>query len=154
MPEPIGGRDGPFARLSNYEKKLLLSMVPSWSERYRIRKPHLNKQERETLLLTILLERRRLYERCFKSICANSNVEAPTVRDVLSEDRLRRYQPFMNAAIAATVDQRIHDDKADLSLRQAAENYRREKLGLPQPTPEQEEVVSQKRRERRHRMRM
>ncbi|MCV0377485.1 hypothetical protein [Microbacterium sp.] len=154
MPEPIAGQNGPFARLSDYEKKLLLSMVPSWSERYRMRNPRLTRPERESLLLTILLERRRLYERCFKSLCANSNLEAPTVRDVLSEDRLRRYQPFMNAAIAATVDQRMHDDKADLSLRQAAENYRREKLGLPQPTPEQEEVASQKRRERRRRMRM
>lgn len=153
MAEQIPGRADPFSRLSAYEKKLLLSMVPSWSERYRMRNPRLSRNERETLLLTILLERRRLFERCFKSACAGSNIEPPTMRNLMSEDRLRRYQPLMNAALAATVEQRMHDDKTDWSLRQAAENHRREKLGLPQPTPEQEEAAYQKRRERRRGMR-
>lgn len=149
MDVPSRATKDPFDRLSAYEKKLILSMVPSWSERYRMRNPRLTKAERENLLLTILLERRRLYERCFKHACAGSGVEPPTVRNVLSDERLRRYQPFMNAAIAATADQRILDDKNDSSLRQAAENHRRDKLGLPPLTPEEDYLQRQKRRKAR-----
>lgn len=136
MTEHFKGPKSPLERLSAYEKKLILSMVPSWSERYRMRNPRLSKQDRETLLLSILLERRRLYERCFKSACHKSQVEPPTVRNLMSAERIRQFQSLMNEAIAATVDQRIHDDKTDWSLRQAAENHRREKLGLPPQRPD------------------
>lgn len=151
MPEPHQGAENPFERLSDYEKRLLLSMAPSWSERYRMRNPRLKPADREALLLTILTERRRLYERCFKGACANSGVEPPTMRNLMSEDRLRRYQALMNAAVAATVDQRIANDKNDWSLRQAAENYRRDKLGLP-PLTEEEDNENRERRRNKRRM--
>jgi len=149
MADAINGPKDPFERLSAYEKKLILSMPPSWSERYRMRNPRLSKPEREDLLLTILLERRRLYERCFKQACAGSGIEPPTVRNLMSEDRLRRYQPLFNAAVSATNGQRMEDDKNDWTLRQAAENHRRDKLGLPPFNATEDYQNRQKRRKSR-----
>lgn len=149
MPDQPKGRVDPFERLSSYEKKLILTMAPSWSERSRMRNPRLTKPERENLLLTILMERRRLYERCFKQACAGSGVEPPTVRNLMSEERLRRYQPLMNAALSATSDQRIADDSNDRTLRHAAENHRRDKMGLPPLTPEEDYQRRQNRRKTR-----
>lgn len=149
MADTNTGPQDPFARLSAYEKKLILSMPPSWSERYRMRNPRLTNPERESLLLTILLERRRLYERCFKQTCAGSGVEPPTVRNLMSEDRLRSFQPFFNAAVSATNEQRMEDDKNDWTLRQAAENHRRDKLGLPPLTATDDYRNRQKRRKAR-----
>ncbi len=149
MADTEHGPQDPFERLSAYEKKLILSMPPSWSERYRMRNPRLTNPERENLLLTILIERRRLYERCFKQACAGSGVEPPTMRNLMSEDRLRRYQPLFNAAVSATNDQRMEDDKNDWTLRQAAENHRRDKMGLPPLTPEEDYQRRQNRRKTR-----
>ncbi|MBX9862396.1 MAG: hypothetical protein K2Y42_06540 [Hyphomicrobium sp.] len=151
MVDHIKAPHDPFERLSAYEKKLILSMAPSWSERYRMRNPRLTTQEREALLLTILLERRRLYERCFKQACAKSGVEPPTVRNLMSDDRLRSYQPLMNAALSETADQRMEDDKNDWTLRQAAENHRRDKLGLP-PLTATDELENRNRRRKGKRM--
>jgi hypothetical protein len=114
-----------------------------------MRNPRLTNSERENLLLTILIERRRLYERCFKQACAGSGMEPPTMRNLMSEDRLRRYQPLINAAVSATNDQRMEDDKNDWTLRQAAENHRRDKLGLPPLTATEDEQNRQKRRKTR-----
>jgi hypothetical protein len=149
MTEQAKSPPDPFSKLSDYEKKLIISMPPSSSERHRMQNPRLTKPEREDLLVKILLERRRLYERCFKQACAGSGVEPPNVRNVMSEDRLRRYRPFMNAALAASADQRMEDDKNDWTLRQAAENHRREKLGLPPFTEEEDHQRRQKRRKTR-----
>jgi len=139
----------PFERLSPYEKKLILTMTPSAWERHRMRNPRLSKQDRENLLLAILLERRRLYERCFKEECAKVGLEPPTIRNLLSEERLRKYQPSMNAALAATSTQRIANDQEHQDLRYAAESYQRDKMGLPPLTAEEDFERRQKRRKTR-----
>lgn len=139
----------PFERLSPYEKKLILTMTPSAWERHRMGNPRLSKQDRENLLLAILLERRRLYERCFKQECAKNGLEPPTVRNLLSDERLRQYQPFMNAALAATSTQRIANDREHQDLRYAAESYQRDKNGLPPLTAEEDFERRQKKRKTR-----
>lgn len=150
MTQPDNTPQDPFQRLSPYEKKLILYMVPTWSERRRMRNPRLSKAEREHLLLAILLERRRLYERYFKQECSKNGDEPPTVRNLLSHELLRRYQAAMNAAIAAAADHRMSENQNAKKLRQAAENHRRDKLGLPPLTDEEH----RKRRQKRKTLRM
>jgi hypothetical protein len=67
----------------------------------------------------------------------------------MSDEKLRSYQHLMNAALAATTEQRMEDDKSDWTMRQAAENYRRDKLGLPPLTAEDDEQRRQKRKKTR-----
>lgn len=141
----------PLRHLSPYEKQLLLAMVPSWNERWRMNKPHLTQQAREALILTFLTERRRLYEHCFKLQCASANIDPPVRRDLLEQDRLARYRPLINSAIAAANDRRQHSDRDEWFLRRAVENRERERRGLPEPTPEDDDEAYRKRRARRQR---
>lgn len=154
MPLAAKRKEDPFLNLSTYEKSLLLSMVPSSFERYRIGNNRLSHQDKETLLLTFLLERRALYERCFKSQCAGSNLEAPVARHLMSEERLRTFKPIIHAALAAAVDQRVKQAQDHLSHRQAVDNHNRDKQGLPPLSPEEHREEQQRRRQRRRSMRM
>lgn len=146
--------EDPLERLSAYEKKLILAMVPSRSERYRMNNPKLTKVERENLLITIIRERRRLYERNFKQSCKNSGLEPPAVRNVMSEERERPYRPHMHAALSETQDERIRENKLIVSHSYAIENQRREKNNLPQLTEEEDERQKQLRRKRRRGLRL
>jgi len=154
MPIAAKRKENPFINLSTYEKKLLLSMVPSSFERYRMADKRLSRDDREALILTILLERRALYERCFKGQCAGGNMEAPVARHLMSEERLRTFKPIIHAALAAAVDQRIKQAQDRLSHRHAVDNHHRDKHGLPPLSPEEHREEQQKRRQRRSSMRM
>jgi hypothetical protein len=106
----------PLRHLSVYEKKLLLSMVPTRDERQRMAKAR-DPQTREGLIIQFLLERRAFYEDSFRSRCATEGVETPNARHLMSEERLRRYAPIMSHAAAHASERRIKNPDADLELR-------------------------------------
>ena len=55
LPDPLSG-------LSAFERRKLLTMRPTWSERHRMAIPYKTKQERVDVLIDILFERREAYD--------------------------------------------------------------------------------------------
>lgn len=112
----------PLSNLSIYEKKLLLAMVPTFHERQRMRFKGTDRKSRETLIVEFLLERRGLYEHCFKDACAKRGIEPPVVRNVMTGDRLSRYKPLMNEAAGRASELRVPEADKDYSLQRYIED--------------------------------
>jgi len=121
----------PLRHLSDYEKKLLLAMVPTSDERKRMREKGLTSRSRESLIIEFLLERRSLYEEALRQRCAKVGIEPPAARDVMEPDRLRRYMPLMNDAVAHASEFRIREPERDRDLHK----YIREAVNLPDTEP-------------------
>lgn len=56
LPDPLFG-------LSAFERRRLLTMRPTWKERHRMCNPTLSREDRRTLVIQILFERRQAYDR-------------------------------------------------------------------------------------------
>jgi hypothetical protein len=59
-------RTDPLAGLSAYEKQRIILLPKTWSERWRLCNPELTPTQRRDLVLTILTERRALYDQWFE----------------------------------------------------------------------------------------
>lgn len=107
----------PLEHLSDYEKKLLIAMVPTYHERQRMRREGTNNKSREALIIEFLLQRRGVYEHCLKATCAASGVEPPKRRDLMSDERFSRYKSLISQAAAHASDMRVPDPDRDPTLR-------------------------------------
>jgi hypothetical protein len=108
----------PLEHLSVYEKTLLIAMVPTFHERQRMRFKGTDRKSRETLIIEFLLERRGIYEHCFKEACTARGIEPPRVRNVMTGDRLSRYKSLMNEAAGRASELRVPEADRDQSLQQ------------------------------------
>lgn len=124
-PDPLDG-------LSAYERMKLLTMRPSWSERLRLCKPELTKEEKRDLVVDILFERRKAYDEWFHArtqIVAMQRAENRYATGELGQTNFNSHTTAMNSAYRQYVHHRREDDlinrksKAEYERRRANRSH-------------------------------
>ncbi len=129
LPNPLHG-------LSAFERRKILLMRPTWSERHRMCKPNRSKEERLDTLLDILFERRHAYDVEFHARCKQVELERANNRYLYNEQHLTQFKPAISTALKAVQLQREEQDAREQHIRQ---EYLRQRADRQMNAPEKKQ---------------
>jgi hypothetical protein len=125
LPDPLHG-------LSAYERRSILLMTPTWSERHRMCKPGQTKEQRRDVLMDILFERRHAYDVEFHARCKRAELERANNRYLYNEQHLTEFKPAISTALKTVHDRRSDQDTREQNIRQ--DYLRQRAMRLADPT--------------------
>lgn len=127
LPDPLHG-------LSAYERRGILFMQPTWSERHRMCKPGQSAEARRDVLMNILFERRHAYDVEFHDRCKKVELERANNRYLYNEQHLTEFKPAITTALKTVHDRRHDQDAREQHIRQDYLRGRAQRLTEPPNT--------------------
>lgn len=120
LPDPLYG-------LSPYERRHILLLPPTWSERHRMCLPGRTREERLNTLLDIMFERRRAYDIEFHARCKRVELERAHNRYLYNEQHLTEFKPAISTALSAVYASRREQDEREQRIRHEYQRQRAER---------------------------